>query len=130
MRCHRCTRDRSDSPLLELMQGHRVLGLCVCAPKPQNSYQRVDIKLTLCALGIACEPQCRLVFPTLRARCSGTGPDTLQFLPTPDPTENASSYEGSVLRATALKQLDSLLGLGTAPNGVLPHRLCVRHVGL
>jgi hypothetical protein len=97
---------------------------------PPNSYPQVDVKLTLCALGIACEPQCRLAVPTLRACCSGTGPDTLQFLPTPDPTENASSYEGSVLRATALKQLDSLLGLGTAPNGALLHRRCARRVWL
>ena len=45
------------------------------------------------------------------------GPDSLQFLPTPDPTETATSYEGSVMRVTALKQLDSLLGLGAAGGG-------------
>ncbi len=48
------------------------------------------------------------------------GPDSLQFLPTPDPTETATSYEGSVMRVTALKQLDSLLGLGVAGGGACP----------
>jgi hypothetical protein len=81
VRSHRCTRDRSDPPLLlEFMQGCHVLGLSVCAPMPPNSYPQVDVKLTLCALGIAFEPQCRLAVPTLLA-AQALGPTRCSFCP-------------------------------------------------